>query len=179
VTFDFFRTSAENNTYVNVEDDHWKIVREVGAASTVLLKNTNNALPFKSGKDSLRSLAIIGNDAGPGRAGPNQFSDQGGSDGTLAMGWGSGFVVFLSLAIIGTELYFVELPTSPTSSHLTKLFKKGPGRSTPLSLGSSITSMCREPEMLHKGRMLRSFSSTRTLEKGISPLMEMREIERT
>lgn len=33
---------------------------------------------------------LIGSDAGPGRAGPNQFSDQGGLDGVLAMGWGSG-----------------------------------------------------------------------------------------
>lgn len=33
---------------------------------------------------------LIGSDAGPGRAGPNQFGDQGGLDGVLAMGWGSG-----------------------------------------------------------------------------------------
>lgn len=37
---------------------------------------------------------IVGNDAGPGMAGPNQFADQGGSDGTLAIGWGSGYVGF-------------------------------------------------------------------------------------
>jgi len=102
VSFDFFRRSPENNTYVNVEEDHYKIVREIGAASTVLLKNTNNTLPFKSGKHSLRSVVMIGNDAGPGRAGPNQFSDQGGSDGVLAMGWGSGYVmiVFVSKTLL-------------------------------------------------------------------------------
>ena len=33
---------------------------------------------------------LIGSDAGPGHAGPNQFPDQGGLDGVLFMGWGSG-----------------------------------------------------------------------------------------
>ena len=44
----------------------------MGASSTVLLKNVNGALPLKKPI----SLALIGSDAGPGRAGPNQFSDQ-------------------------------------------------------------------------------------------------------
>ncbi|KIM71494.1 glycoside hydrolase family 3 protein [Piloderma croceum F 1598] len=74
------------NGRVDVQDDHYKVVREIGAASTVLLKNDRGALPLKKP----RSLVLIGNDAGPGRAGPNQFQDQGGSDGTLAVGWGSG-----------------------------------------------------------------------------------------
>ena len=75
------------NAHVDVQGNHDKLVREIGAASTVLLKNVNGALPLKKP----RSLVIIGNDAGPGRAGPNQFTDQGGSDGTLATGWGSGY----------------------------------------------------------------------------------------
>ena|ERR1700733_3984013 len=74
------------NGRVDVQDDHYKVVREIGAASTVLLKNDRGALPLKKP----RSLVLIGNDAGPGRAGPNQFQAQGGSDGTLAVGWGSG-----------------------------------------------------------------------------------------
>ncbi|KAG1850416.1 glycoside hydrolase superfamily [Suillus subluteus] len=37
-----------------------------------------------------RNLVLIGSDAGPGNSSLNEFTDQGGSDGILAMGWGSG-----------------------------------------------------------------------------------------
>ena len=40
----------------DVQSDHYNIVREVGAAGTVLLKNVTGALPLKSPK----SIAIIG-----------------------------------------------------------------------------------------------------------------------
>ncbi|KAI9626005.1 hypothetical protein H4Q26_015993 [Puccinia striiformis f. sp. tritici PST-130] len=36
------------NQHVNVQADHHKLIREIGAASTVLLKNLNNTLPLKS-----------------------------------------------------------------------------------------------------------------------------------
>ncbi|KAH9055806.1 beta-glucosidase [Lactarius deliciosus] len=75
------------NEHIDVQDDHDKVVREVGAASTILLKNVNGALPLKKP----RKLVLVGSDAGPARfAGPNEFFDQGGVDGILAMGWGSG-----------------------------------------------------------------------------------------
>ncbi|KAG5731649.1 putative beta-glucosidase L [Termitomyces sp. T112] len=87
VNFDAFRPDDETtNEHVDVQDDHYKIVREIGAGSVVLLKNLNNALPL----NKPRSLVLVGSDAGPGKIGPNQFSDQGGNDGVLAMGWGSG-----------------------------------------------------------------------------------------
>jgi hypothetical protein len=58
-------------------------VREIGAASTVLPKNVNGTLPLKKP----HTLVVIGSDAGPAHiAGPNEFSDQGGVDGILAMG---------------------------------------------------------------------------------------------
>src|SRR5277367_5659488 len=34
------------NWHVNVQDDHWKVAREVAQRSNVLLKNTNKALPL-------------------------------------------------------------------------------------------------------------------------------------
>ena len=75
------------NEHIDVQDDHDIVVREIGAASTVLLKNVNGTLPLKKP----RKLVLIGSDAGPAHiAGPNEFSDQGGIDGILAMGWGSG-----------------------------------------------------------------------------------------
>ncbi|KAG6902651.1 hypothetical protein C0995_013776 [Termitomyces sp. Mi166 len=82
------------NEHIDVQDDHFKIVREIGAASTVLLKNENGALPLKRP----RSIFMAGSDAGPAReAGPNAFRDQSGNDGILAMGGGSGTANFTYL----------------------------------------------------------------------------------
>ncbi|KAF9025178.1 beta-glucosidase [Hymenopellis radicata] len=83
--------NEDTNEHIDVQEDHYKLVREIGAASTVLLKNTNNALPL----NKPRTLVLLGSDAGPSRFGPNPFgSDQGGNDGILAMGWGSGTATF-------------------------------------------------------------------------------------
>jgi beta-glucosidase len=104
--FDAFNpANEETNEHIDVQADHYKVVREIGAASTVLLKNTDEALPLKKP----RSIVLVGSDAGPGKVGPNEFADQvwsqflfrififtyrakGGVDGILAMGWGSGLV---------------------------------------------------------------------------------------
>jgi len=81
------------NEHVDVRGDHWRVVRDIAAASIVLLKNTGNALPLKKP----RSIAVIGSDAAPPFRGPNGYSDRGGSDGILAMGWGSGTTNFTYL----------------------------------------------------------------------------------
>lgn len=44
----------------NVRDDHAQLIRELGAAGTVLLKNVNQTLPLKTP----RSIGVFGNDAG-------------------------------------------------------------------------------------------------------------------
>ncbi|EJD47277.1 hypothetical protein AURDEDRAFT_62469 [Auricularia subglabra TFB-10046 SS5] len=92
ITTDDFRNGVRTNEHVNVQDNHKDIIREVGAASIVLLKNTNGALPIDTNK--LRRFGIFGSDAGPHPVGPNQCTngqgDHGCNEGTLAMGWGSG-----------------------------------------------------------------------------------------
>ncbi|KAJ3476612.1 hypothetical protein NLI96_g11043 [Meripilus lineatus] len=91
VSFNAFNAlDPVNNTHVDVQEDHFELVREIGSASAVLLKNTNQALPLKKP----RNIVLIGNDAGPARNGPNGFGDRGGDDGILAMGWGSGTAQF-------------------------------------------------------------------------------------
>jgi hypothetical protein len=71
--FDAFNpASEETNEHVDVQEDHYKVVREIGAASTVLLKNQNGALPLTKP----RSIVLVGSDAGPGTVGPNGFADQ-------------------------------------------------------------------------------------------------------
>ena len=75
------------NEHVDVRAEHGNLIRQIGSASTVLLKNTNNALPL-AGKERL--TAVFGNDAGDNPTGPNGCSDRGCDNGTLAQGWGSG-----------------------------------------------------------------------------------------
>ncbi|KAI0013567.1 glycoside hydrolase family 3 protein [Xylariaceae sp. FL0662B] len=77
------------NWHINVQGDHGDLIREIGAKSTVLLKN-EGALPLKQPE----FLAVIGEDAGPNPLGPNGCSDRGCDTGTLAMGWGSGTANF-------------------------------------------------------------------------------------
>lgn len=81
---------AQVNQKVNARADHAKIIREVAAASTVLLKN-EGALPL-TGKE--RYTAVIGEDAGANARGSNSCPDRGCGNGTLAMGWGSGTAEF-------------------------------------------------------------------------------------
>ncbi|KAH8999621.1 beta-glucosidase [Lactarius hatsudake] len=75
------------NQHVNVQADHATLVRQIDAASMILLKNDDYTLPLKKP----RRIVLIGSGAAPAHiAGPNGFTDQGGVDGVLAMGWGSG-----------------------------------------------------------------------------------------
>ncbi|KAJ7164325.1 glycoside hydrolase superfamily [Mycena filopes] len=78
--------------HVNVQADHYKLIREIGAASTILLKNTKNALPLRV--KNIQRIGIFGSDAGPNPDGPNGCNDRGCNQGTLAMGWGSGTANF-------------------------------------------------------------------------------------
>ena len=83
----FVPLDEATNEHIDVQGDHGELVREIDRSSIVLLKNVNGALPLKKP----RKLVLIGSDAAPAHiAGPNGFSDQGGVDGVLAVGWGSG-----------------------------------------------------------------------------------------
>ena len=79
------------NEHVDVRAEHTNLIRQIGAASTVLLKNSNHALPL-TGKE--RFTAVFGEDAGGNQYGPNGCPDRGCDNGTLAMGWGSGTANF-------------------------------------------------------------------------------------
>ena len=79
------------NEHVDVRNEHGLLIRQLGAASTVLLKNTNNALPL-TGNEKL--TAVFGEDAGENSEGPNGCADRGCDMGTLGMAWGSGSANF-------------------------------------------------------------------------------------
>ncbi|KAF2765109.1 putative beta-glucosidase 1 precursor [Teratosphaeria nubilosa] len=77
------------NEHVDVRagGDHAAIIRDIGARSTVLLKNVNNTLPL-TGKEKITT--VFGADAGVSLDGPNSCTDRGCDNGTLGMAWGSG-----------------------------------------------------------------------------------------
>lgn len=58
------------NLNASVQADHKTLIREIGAASTVLLKNTNKTLPLESPS----TIAVIGSDAGSNPDGANSES---------------------------------------------------------------------------------------------------------
>ncbi|KAK0473186.1 beta-glucosidase [Armillaria novae-zelandiae] len=90
VNFNAWNNNAAGNSHVNVQSDHKNTIRAIGQASTVLLKNSQGTLPLSAP----RTLAIIGSGARNSTLGPNGYSDRGGNDGVLAMGWGSGTADF-------------------------------------------------------------------------------------
>ncbi|KAM5344285.1 hypothetical protein ACJ41O_012822 [Fusarium nematophilum] len=82
-------TAQENqaviNQHIDVRSDHAALIREIGAAATVLLKN-EGSLPLQRPK----FVAVFGEDAGGNPNGPNSCPDRACADGVYAAGWGSG-----------------------------------------------------------------------------------------
>ncbi|KAF2183232.1 glycoside hydrolase family 3 protein, partial [Zopfia rhizophila CBS 207.26] len=79
------------NQHVDVRHEHGLAIRSAAARSTVLLKNTNGTLPL-TGREKF--TAVFGDDATDNDIGPNGCPDHGCTNGTLAMGWGSGTAYF-------------------------------------------------------------------------------------
>ncbi|KAI9727632.1 MAG: hypothetical protein M1828_005860 [Chrysothrix sp. TS-e1954] len=80
------------NQHVNVQQDHAAQIRTQAAMGTVLLKNTNGALPLDAMTEKF--TAVFGDDAGDNNLGPNGCADRGCDNGTLGMAWGSGSANF-------------------------------------------------------------------------------------
>ncbi|KAJ3279109.1 hypothetical protein HDU76_009635, partial [Blyttiomyces sp. JEL0837] len=76
--------------HVDVQADHRLHIRELGGASTILVKNDGGLLPLKP----VGTIAVLGSDAAAPAKGGNMFIDRGGVDGTVAIGWGSGTTNF-------------------------------------------------------------------------------------
>ncbi|KAJ4493153.1 glycoside hydrolase family 3 C-terminal domain-containing protein [Lentinula edodes] len=68
----FLPRDLATNFRVDVQDKHYKLVREMGTASTVLLKNIKGALPL-TGRE--RNLFMARSDAGPADIGLNKTAN--------------------------------------------------------------------------------------------------------
>jgi len=82
--------NSGSGQHIDVQGNHSVLIRQITAASTVLLKNTNSVLPLSKPA----SIAVIGSHAAPNPSGPNACSDRGCNTGVLAQGWGSGTAEF-------------------------------------------------------------------------------------
>lgn len=73
---------------VDVREDHATLIRKLGAAGTVLLKNMNNTLPF----GVLKHIAVFGNDAADVIDSGGAHDGFGWDIGTMYIGGGSGTI---------------------------------------------------------------------------------------
>ena len=102
LTEDTYLNGTLVNEHIDVQGNHRELIRTIGAASTVLLKNDGNStLPLNA--SAYRHWGIFGSDAGVAADGPNGCVDRGCDSGTLAMGWGSGKSLGLFILLVCYE----------------------------------------------------------------------------
>ncbi|KAL0264437.1 hypothetical protein SLS55_000387 [Diplodia seriata] len=78
------------NEFVDVQDDHAAVVRNISTEAVTMLKNDNGTLPLKESTP----LKVFGTAAEKNPDGINSCSDKACNKGTLGMGWGSGTADF-------------------------------------------------------------------------------------
>ncbi|KAK3299320.1 glycoside hydrolase family 3 protein [Chaetomium fimeti] len=81
-----FSPTGQVNWFVNVQDDHNLVARQVAQDAITLLKNNGSFLPLSGSS----KLTVFGTDAQVNPAGPNACLNRACNTGTLGMGWGSG-----------------------------------------------------------------------------------------
>ncbi|KAJ3544533.1 hypothetical protein NM208_g2991 [Fusarium decemcellulare] len=81
------------NKFVQVQEDHDKVARQIAQDAITMLKNEDKLLPLS--KDS--PLKVFGTGAQANSDGPNACVDRSCNKGTLGQGWGSGTVDYMYL----------------------------------------------------------------------------------
>ncbi|KAH6885735.1 glycoside hydrolase superfamily [Thelonectria olida] len=81
------------NQFVQVQDDHDKVARQIAQDAITLLKNEDKLLPIPAS----RPLKVFGTAAQTNSDGPNACTDRSCNKGTLGQGWGSGTVDYMYL----------------------------------------------------------------------------------
>ncbi|KAK3903752.1 glycosyl hydrolase family 3 N terminal domain-containing protein [Staphylotrichum tortipilum] len=78
--------SGQVNWFVNVQNDHNVVARQVAQDAITLLKNDGSFLPLSN----TQKISVFGTDAQVNPSGPNACANRACNRGTLGMGWGSG-----------------------------------------------------------------------------------------
>ncbi|KAK4162780.1 glycoside hydrolase superfamily [Cladorrhinum sp. PSN259] len=78
--------SGQVNWFVNVQEDHYLVARQVAQDAITLLKNNGSALPLSTSQ----KIKVFGTAAAVNPDGPNACMNRACNKGTLGMGWGSG-----------------------------------------------------------------------------------------
>lgn len=86
----------EINLEADVTGEHDKLVREVAAASVVILKNDNEMLPITPNK--YKKIAIIGDGALPPKMCTDNGCTEGKHSGVIIQGWGSGTTTYSNVS---------------------------------------------------------------------------------
>ncbi|KAL8276341.1 hypothetical protein RQP46_011266 [Phenoliferia psychrophenolica] len=114
------------NQHVNVRSDaHTALIRQIGAAGIVMLKNQNGALPLRAPA----SLAVVGLDAAPPQQGCLMNACDGG---TVVVGWGSG-TTSLDHVISPVDAIKAFVSATPTALNISATDDRG------LAVGASNT----------------------------------------
>jgi beta-glucosidase len=120
------------NEDVYVRGNHKDIIREIGRASIVLLKN-DGALPFDN---EWKHYGLFGSDAGPNPYGANGCQYRLCDNGTLAEGWGSG--AFLYPYLIDPSMAIMEHVTQNTKASVSTITENFDADEQIQVLGSQI-----------------------------------------
>lgn len=81
------------NEFVQVQDDHHLVARQIAQEAITMLKNEDSLLPLSES----RTLKVFGTAAKTNPDGPNACADRNCNKGTLGQGWGSGTVDYMYL----------------------------------------------------------------------------------
>lgn len=149
------------NDRVNVRGQHAQLIRRLGSASTVLLKN-DGALPLTGAEDF---VAILGEDAGSNSEGVNGCEDRSCDNGTLAMGWGSGssnfpYLVTAEQAIQSQVLSngigeVISVTNNGALSQMAEAASQARCVSFPIALSSSLTNPSQRVSCIRQCRFRR------------------------
>jgi len=127
------KTTGVVNRFVEAQQNHSVIARQIAGEGIVMVKNDNNILPLRrdsfgktgSSTDKVK-VGIFGEDAFDGPKGPNGCKDRACNEGTLAQAWGSGSVEFPYLI---TPAYAIATNFNPDSVTLENFSSNTPSTS--------------------------------------------------
>jgi len=128
------KTTGVVNKFVEVQQDHNLVARQIAAEGIVMVKNEDNLLPLHHDGTAMTRdanvplrVGIYGEDAFDNPKGPNACADRACNEYTLAQGWGSGAVEFPYLI---SPMYAIRANFVPDTVQITNYSTNTPPSSS-------------------------------------------------